>query len=457
MAQVFWFKGHQFFDDSGNPLNAGTINIYDATTTSTKTVYQDAAGGVAWSQPITLNSAGRLTASVYVGSGAWKFVAKTSGGATITTEDNIPGATAPLSTAFGRPLRPIITKAANYTVTTNDIGSLVVVDPTGGDVTLSLPDAVNVTSGTGIDVIHVGTANNVILDGSASQLVGSGTTYTITERGQSVGIASDGASSWALENAAYRAAQTLASATTTDLKTAAADYVIITGNVTITSFGTAPAGLIRRLLFTGTPLLTYNGTSLTLPTSANIQVVAGDIAQFRSGGSGNWSCFSFQRSDGAPLSAANTLTLIKTVDGSGSGLDADTIDGLEVSGYAATQAQMEAASSTALFASPGRQHFHPGHPKCWAYVTVSAGTPTLTASYNITSITDTGTGVLTITIATDFSSADWASSGGVAGNPLVWEFSSKAAGSVAMSAYNAATFSAADPTSWNFAGFGDQA
>jgi len=30
-----------------------------------------------------------------------------------------------------------------------------------------------------------------------------------------------------------------------------------------------------------------------------------------------------------PLSAANILTLVKTVDGTGSGLDADTVDGLE--------------------------------------------------------------------------------------------------------------------------------
>ena len=81
----------------------------------------------------------------------------------------------------------------------------------------------------------------------------------------------------------------------------------------------------------------------------------------------------------------------------------------QAAGISATQAEMEAASSTTVFSSPGRQHFHPGHPKCWAMVTVAAGVPTLETSYNITSITDTAVGRLTVTIATDFSTANWPS------------------------------------------------
>ena len=74
----------------------------------------------------------------------------------------------------------------------------------------------------------------------------------------------------------------------------------------------------------------------------------------------------------------------------------------------AVQSEMETATSTTLAVTPGRQHFHPGHPKVWGYATVSGGTPTLETSYNLTSITDTGTGQLTATIATDFSDAEWA-------------------------------------------------
>lgn len=46
--------------------------------------------------------------------------------------------------------------------------------------------------------------------------------------------------------------------------------------------------------------------------------------------------------------------------------------------------------------------------KGWANVSVSGGTPTLNADYNVTSITDAGVGELTVTWETDFSSANYA-------------------------------------------------
>lgn len=89
---VIWLSGHQFDDDDGNPLNAGTLSIYDSGTTSERTVYQDGAGSTAWTQPITLDSTGRLTAGVFVPTGNWKFTLKDSAGTTVATQDVIPGA-----------------------------------------------------------------------------------------------------------------------------------------------------------------------------------------------------------------------------------------------------------------------------------------------------------------------------------------------------------------------------
>lgn len=123
---------------------------------------------------------------------------------------------------------------------------------------------------------------------------------------------------------------------------------------------------------------------------------------------------------------------------------------------AAAQSDQETSTSTTTYVSPGRQQFHPSAAKCWAYVTVSGGTPTLAASYNITSITDTGDGILTITIATDFSSANWCASVGMrkGGAGMVW-VSAQAAGSVEISAAdNSGT--PGDPLAYNFVGFGDQ-
>lgn len=84
------------------------------------------------------------------------------------------------------------------------------------------------------------------------------------------------------------------------------------------------------------------------------------------------------------------------------------IDELRTALGIATQANMETATSLVTTVTPGRQHFHPGHPKAWGDISMSGGTPTLDTSYNITSITDTAVGRVTITIATDFSGANYA-------------------------------------------------
>jgi len=99
----------------------------------------------------------------------------------------------------------------------------------------------------------------------------------------------------------------IASATTTDIGAATGNYVMITGTTTITGFGTIQAGTRREVEFTGALTLTHNGTSLILPTSANITTAAGDTATFVSLGSGNWKCLGYHRKDGTSLVSAGSL------------------------------------------------------------------------------------------------------------------------------------------------------
>ncbi len=73
---------------------------------------------------------------------------------------------------------------------------------------------------------------------------------------------------------------------------------------------------------------------------------------------------------------------------------------------AATQAEMEAATSTAVYVSPGRQQFHPGANKFWASFTTIT-TTTIIASYNVTSLTDNGAGDTTINYTVNFSSTSY--------------------------------------------------
>lgn len=90
---------------------------------------------------------------------------------------------------------------------------------------------------------------------------------------------------------------------------------------------------------------------------------------------------------------------------------------------AATQSDMETATSTGTYVSPGRQQYHPVAAKAWACVVVSGGTPALSGSYNVSSVADNGVGNYTVNFTTAFSSTTYcpvisaASAGG--GNNLV--------------------------------------
>jgi len=99
----------------------------------------------------------------------------------------------------------------------------------------------------------------------------------------------------------------IASGTTTDIGAATGTVVDVTGTTTITGLGTAQAGTMRIVRFTGALTLTHNATSLILPTAANITTAAGDVAIFISLGSGNWYCAFFQRKSGEPLYSPGRL------------------------------------------------------------------------------------------------------------------------------------------------------
>jgi len=141
----------------------------------------------------------------------------------------------------------------------------------------------------------------------------------------------------------------------------------------------------------------------------------------------------------------------------------DTVSGLA---EIAIQSEMETGTDTGRIVCPGRQHFHPGHPKCWAYVTGN-GTPSISASYNITSISDTGVGILTVTIANDFTNGNWtlvATAGNdnsdyATGEGVSVSYHSKTAGTVVLIAddgdEDGGQSDLADPWAWDFVAFGD--
>lgn len=85
--------GQQFFDNNGNPLSGGKLYSYEAGTTTPQVTYTSVSGATAHTNPIVLDSAGRVaTGEIWLtASQNYKFVLKTSAEVTIATWDNITG------------------------------------------------------------------------------------------------------------------------------------------------------------------------------------------------------------------------------------------------------------------------------------------------------------------------------------------------------------------------------
>lgn len=101
---------------------------------------------------------------------------------------------------------------------------------------------------------------------------------------------------------------TVASASTVDLGAQVSNVLDISGTTPITSFGsTAVAGQEFDVRFTGALVLTYNATSLILPSSANITTAAGDNAKVRALSGGNFVITRYQRATGLALIAPTPI------------------------------------------------------------------------------------------------------------------------------------------------------
>lgn len=129
---------------------------------------------------------------------------------------------------------------------------------------------------------------------------------------------------------------------------------------------------------------------------------------------------------------------------------------------AASQANMESASSNTVYVTPGRTQNHPGVCKAWANFTCRGtdGTCTLNASHNITSVTRNGAGTYDVVIATDMSSANYSVLATVQDSPVVNAMvavTAAAAGTCTLTQISASAGTAYDGTGKiHFAMFGDQ-
>lgn len=145
---------------------------------------------------------------------------------------------------------------------------------------------------------------------SASAAAASAAAADPSSRVQRAGDTMAGALNW-------KAAVSVASASTCNIGAATSNLVTITGTTTITGFDIIASGVEREVRFSGALTLTHNATTLILPGAANIVTVAGDTATFLSEGSGNWRCIRYNRASGSPL-PRGTATHVWTANGASS-------------------------------------------------------------------------------------------------------------------------------------------
>ena len=121
----------------------------------------------------------------------------------------------------------------------------------------------------------------------------------------------------------------------------------------------------------------------------------------------------------------------------------------------ATQANQETATSTTTLVTSGRQQYHPSAAKAWIKCDQ---TGTISVSYNVASIADTGAGVVTVTLTTAFSSSNYVAIGSndCGGGGLFAGASITSASVYRLLSMNTVSQSAQDSGVYFSAAFGDQ-
>ena len=115
--------GWQFFDNNGVILSGGKLYVYAAGTTSSATTYTSSTGSTANTNPIILDSAGRVPYEIWLTLGLdYKFILKTSTDTLISTWDYIPSSLPNIlyeySSGTFTPTLGGVTTGGTYTYTT---------------------------------------------------------------------------------------------------------------------------------------------------------------------------------------------------------------------------------------------------------------------------------------------------------------------------------------------------
>lgn len=377
----------RILDSTGAPASGAQIRFFDAGTSTPKTVYSDSTLATSLGSIVYTRSDGLPVASqgssttvlIYTGIAAYKIDVLDSTGATlIPSKDNVKGAVDTstfLTTGSTSTLDiAVVAKTANYTLVAADNGKLINANPSGGNFTLTFTAAATLTDGWNIFIRNASTTTGQVLLSSSETIAFEGGSFTARalEIGEALFIVCDGT--------AFK----VASYTPPLMASRAPGVIVITDRVAAAPGAPTPgARYIATAIFTTGAITTAVGDIIEANgTSFNKYVPATDCG---------WLAY-VQDEDEYYFFAATAWQLLRRAA-------SDTVAGIQEN---AVQSEMETGTSTTLNVTPGRQHFHIGHPKAGGNFDGS-GTPAFRAGdYGMGAITDGGTGVYTLALDTAF-------------------------------------------------------
>jgi hypothetical protein len=356
MAVRLLTPGMVFLDNSGQPLDSGKIYTYETGTTTNKTTYTDADAGTPNANPVILDSNGR--ADIWLDTDvAYRIVVKTSADVTLDTVDGVIGPGTINAVQF-----------ADATGISDDSGNeQLIFQKTSTAVNYF--EMTNAAAAANPKLSVAGSDSNVGMD---FQIKGSTGKFEFNDHnGNEIFFIGPGVTSAVNYTTLINSA------------TGAGPTFTVTGS---------DANIDMNFQITGTGVYNFKSSS----------TVAAELRLFEDTSNGS-NYVGHKSAD----SITSSVTYVWPDDGSnGEVLTTDGSGTLAWSSVttsaAATQAEMETATATNVFVSPGRQQYHPGTVKAWLSFDKTGA---LNSSYNIDSVTDNGTGEYTITITTDFSTA----------------------------------------------------
>lgn len=297
----------QFIDNNGAPLVNGTVGFYVQATLTPKSTWQDSGQTILNTNPITLDSRGQ---AIIWGSGVYRQIVQDALGNVIwdqLTASNFSGTFGSQQTVASNTTTDIGAASSNNILVTGTT----TITSLGTSASLSNPLYVVQFQSAGLTLTYNGTS--LILPGGVN-VVTQANDWAIFE------VINAGLGYWQCVSYQRANGQTLsmagqetaiASNTTTDIGSTGSNLVKINGVTTITSLGSSAstASPLYFVKFASALTLTYNSSSLKLPTSANITTAANDYAVFEYLGSGNWICLDYQPSSGVPLTTPSGLLI----------------------------------------------------------------------------------------------------------------------------------------------------